>query len=87
MSRPVRLARPTVQRSQQETPMTSRRYATKAEWAAAMAADLDRQAAAVGAERSGSWRRRHARRDGAARLMREAARYRRMAERYVARGV
>lgn len=64
-----------------------RRYATKAEWAAAMAADLDRQAAAVGAERGGSWRRRHARNDGATRLAREAARYRRMAERFVVQGV
>jgi hypothetical protein len=68
--------------------MTSQlRFATKAEWAAAMAADLDRQAAAVRDVRGGGWRRRHARTDGATRLSREAARYRRMAEQYVEQGV
>lgn len=67
--------------------MSSRRYATKAEWAAAMAADLDRQVAAVRDVRGGAWRHRRARSDGAVRLMREAARYRRMAERFGAAGV
>lgn len=67
--------------------MTSRRYATKAEWASAMAADLDAQAAAVSAGKGGGWRRWRGRSEGAARLMREAARYRRMAERFVASGI
>ncbi len=67
--------------------MTSRRYATKAEWASAMAADLDRQAAAVNAGQGGGWRRWRARREGAARLLRGAARDPPMAERVVAHGI
>lgn len=56
----------------------------KARWAARRAEALERQAMDLGAERGGDWRERSRRRETVTRLHREAARYRKMAERWAA---
>jgi len=65
------------------------RYATKAEWAEAKAAELESKALAIPSECRGAGysARRYAQgMDDRAQLWREAARYRRLAERYAAAG-
>ncbi|MBN8791686.1 MAG: hypothetical protein J0I01_05600 [Stenotrophomonas nitritireducens] len=51
----------------------------KARWAARRAEALEQEARALAADRSGDWRAHRKREEGAARLRREAARFRTMA--------
>lgn len=64
-------------------------YKTKAEWARARATQLEETACRVGGEVRGtrSWRDARTRRESASRLLSEATRFRRMADRFAAGGI